>query len=400
MSFNETLEKINNVLVYALLFIFLLYIINKISCNNSSENFRNSNGKKFYSVSEKMDAFDNNSYMSPIGQDSGSKHISGVLENKYAGAKYEKNQDSGLYTLDDLSNRVKQFANTETPKPANTNNNSKTTVSGHDEQQYIGAEYNSVPESLTDKIKNFANSYNKEDIDTDTDEKEIMGHSKARYAKVNSAIKSAKNTIDNLSKRVFQYASNMNNLKNNYKSSDAASEPEPFNILSSNLVPSEHMQCTIADTDNDADTYIRKRLLSGAEHCNKTYSITSKDAEQYQDKFFGFKNNVWQSSRDVDLVDKVADMYLSGSSDVAKGYRGRTIGDLFDNLTKGDKPLNNSEVMGNGNNHEELVMGNNANFMNDAQWTYDNEKTMNGGNFFDNIAPHNGSCSLNQAVQI
>jgi len=190
---------------------------------------------------------------------------------------------------------------------------------------------------------------------------------------------------------------------------------EGFNILDKNLDVAQHTKCTVDETEQDADTYIREKLLSGNDACDldKTYSITER--ANYRDKFFSFRNDVWQTSKDVDMVDKIADMYLSGNEDVARGYgRGREIKDLFNDLTQYNEGLTipkemnieSDKLTGSPfnrvmNQGEKLVVGhNNAKGMSDAQWTYENDKTMNGGKFYDDIEPHTGKCSLSQAIQI
>lgn len=90
----------------------------------------------------------------------------------------------------------------------------------------------------------------------------------------------------------------------------------------------DDQSCTVCATDYDADSYIRKRLLTGSSICGG-----NPDLDNYRDDFFGMRNQIWQPSADVDMVDRINDMYLSGNEDVSRNHRGLKIKDLFTQLT-------------------------------------------------------------------
>lgn len=93
-------------------------------------------------------------------------------------------------------------------------------------------------------------------------------------------------------------------------------------------------RCPVQNDDTDADTFIRQSLVSGKKLCNTISDYDNHQLDNYRDTFFNFRNKIWQTSNNVDTVDKLADMYLSGNSDVARGYKGQKISDLFNTITK------------------------------------------------------------------
>lgn len=164
-------------------------------------------------------------------------------------------------------------------------------------------------------------------------------------------------------------------------------------------------KCTIDTTDNDADIYIRKRLLAGNDDYNKKY--LDNDLKKYRDNHFAFRNNVWQTSKDVDMVDKINDMYFSGDYDLTRNRKGTRISDLFNDLTKNDDKIEQTcisnmtsekgidRIM---NQKAKKINGHNGNMLSDDLWFYKQEKIMNGGDFYDGIKPFEGNCSVNQAI--
>lgn len=93
-------------------------------------------------------------------------------------------------------------------------------------------------------------------------------------------------------------------------------------------------RCPVQNDDTDADTFIRQSLVSGKKLCNTISEYDNHQLANYRDTFFNFRNKIWQTSNNIDTVDKLADMYLSGNSDVARGYKGQKISDLFNTITK------------------------------------------------------------------
>ena len=217
--------------------------------------------------------------------------------------------------------------------------------------------------------------------------------------------------------------------KNNHKDTDALTENSKEKSESSEISQDNQMEendeliekfgnleiskernknCTVCQTDMDADTYIRKRLLAGRGLCESEKQMTNEELKKYRDKHFAFRNKVWQTSRDVDMVDKINDMYLSGNEELSRSHRGVKIGDLFDGLTKNESKLmdDGCQMMsGNDKSIQRLmkeegthVQGHNGSMYSDAKWEYNNEKTMNGGKFYGDIHPFTGTCNLQQTV--
>jgi hypothetical protein len=165
-------------------------------------------------------------------------------------------------------------------------------------------------------------------------------------------------------------------------------------------------KCVIDETEFDADTFIRKKLLAGSNYKSGT-NYSNNDLKKYRDNHFAFRNNVWQTSKDVDMVDKINDMYFSGDQDLTRNRKGTRIADLFDDLTRNEDKIAQSCVSNMTsekgidrlmNQEATLVKGHNGSLISDDLWFYNKEKTMNGGDFFDGIKPHEGPCSINQAL--
>lgn len=52
-------------------------------------------------------------------------------------------------------------------------------------------------------------------------------------------------------------------------------------------------------------------------------------------RHFEFRDRVWQDSHQEDAVDRIHRLYLEGNGSVARGNRGKLIGELFDEITAG-----------------------------------------------------------------
>jgi len=169
--------------------------------------------------------------------------------------------------------------------------------------------------------------------------------------------------------------------------------------ITDDIAQRNNARCPVYDTD--ADTYIRQRLLAGVCKDNKT--MTKKQLQDYSDKHFAFKNKVWQTSRDVDMVDKINYMYLAGNEDYTRNNKGERISDLFNSLTNNNDMQNCSlssdkTIERIANEVGTKVEGHNGNMFSDAKWEYNDEKLMNGGAFYGDIHPYSGQCNLQQTV--
>jgi len=181
-------------------------------------------------------------------------------------------------------------------------------------------------------------------------------------------------------------------------------DAEHFDDLAKNA---KNDRCTVDHTDEDADTYLRKKLLVGPSY--KSAPMNSEELKNYRDNHFAFRNQVWQTSKDVDMVDKINDMYFSGNDEPNRNTRGQKIADLFDGLTQNEDKLYQQCISNSGEDSrvQRLVnpststiteTGHNGKFISNINWQYENEKIMNGGQFFNNIKPFDGICSVNQAL--
>ncbi len=175
--------------------------------------------------------------------------------------------------------------------------------------------------------------------------------------------------------------------------------------FSGSLGNNNKKNCGIDANELDADTYIRNRLLTGSDSIKKNYS--KDELKLYRDNHFAFRNNVWQTSKDVDMVDKINDMYFSGNYDLTRNRKGTRIADLFNDLTKNEDKLEQTCItnMTSSKSIDRIMdqksrktRGHNGNMLSEDLWFYNKEKTMNGGDFYNGIKPFEGICSVNQAL--
>ncbi len=189
-----------------------------------------------------------------------------------------------------------------------------------------------------------------------------------------------------------------NNLNENFK--------EKYGNMDEDLIThTKNKYCTSCHNDTDADTYIRERLISGKKPCDSVKKYSNNELTNYRDKHFSFRNKIWQTSRDVDMVDKINNLYLSGDEDVAKEFKGKNISDLFNTLTKNDDLISQDCLISTNKDIERITKesgylekGHNGNMYSNANWKYENEKVLNGGNFFNNIQPFDTQYGINQAL--
>ncbi len=117
--------------------------------------------------------------------------------------------------------------------------------------------------------------------------------------------------------------------------------------------------------NQDVDTYIRKKLLMGID--NISTNTQYDNLTSYQNDHFNFRNNVWQSSNDVDQVDKLNELYIKNDQNLNKSMLNNKISDIFNSLTANGKQPDFP-----------------TNKMN--EWKYENENISNGGIFYNNIS--------------
>jgi hypothetical protein len=149
------------------------------------------------------------------------------------------------------------------------------------------------------------------------------------------------------------------------------------------------------DWDTDADTYLRKRLVKGNRYPIKEED--RKDLRNYRDNFFAFRNSINQTSNDIDEVDKLNNLYLEGKGDISKSFQGKTIAQVFDQLT-GNLDLYSKKCTRQLAPVAEVRVGHNGAMHTGNMWQYENEKTMNGGEFYGGIEPVDNTNILQQAI--
>jgi len=90
--------------------------------------------------------------------------------------------------------------------------------------------------------------------------------------------------------------------------------------------------CIFSKNEYEVGDYLQNKLLKNVAIC--PFQYTDAELQCYRDKFYDFRNNIMQSSNTpYDTVDKINELYLSGNTDDAHGYKNKRIADLFTNLT-------------------------------------------------------------------
>jgi hypothetical protein len=97
--------------------------------------------------------------------------------------------------------------------------------------------------------------------------------------------------------------------------------------------PDPSKSCPVTSNDKQVEIYTFGKLLGSDRLSNCASPNESSDSAL--DNHINFRNGVYQDSHLEDTVDRVSRLYLEGSSSVARGHRGKAIGDMFDDLTKG-----------------------------------------------------------------
>lgn len=115
---------------------------------------------------------------------------------------------------------------------------------------------------------------------------------------------------------------------------------EDFETGRSSLEKVSKSKCKIDENDQLAHDYVRKNLVKDAKLCSRLEDsgleqCNAPTPDDFRNDFYNFRNTIMQDSNGFgDSVDKIADLYLTNNSEVARDYTGRTIGDLFDELTR------------------------------------------------------------------
>jgi hypothetical protein len=161
--------------------------------------------------------------------------------------------------------------------------------------------------------------------------------------------------------------------------------------------------CTVCDTSEQVDDYIRESLLHKAQMCKEKDVFSPEQVDNYRDKFLAFRNGVWQPSQREDAVDRINDMYLSGNTDLSRNHKDMKIRDVYDDISKGTNLYSQNCVrmptvdntMRDGNY---TVDGARGDYFARDNWVYNNEKVMNGGEFMSGIMPSDSMANTQMAV--
>ncbi len=183
----------------------------------------------------------------------------------------------------------------------------------------------------------------------------------------------------------------------------------PLCLQKKNILLKNNKSCISCFTDTDADTYLRTRLIERKDVCRQDETYTNNELKNYRDRHFAFRNKVFQTSKDVDMVDKLNYLEQVGSYDVSRNKKGQRISDMYDFLTRSDdlimpqmhkdfkseKPI--QRIM------EQTgipIEGHNGDMWSNQNWAYgfDGEKDMNGGSFYNNITGYDGQFNPPQSV--
>lgn len=94
--------------------------------------------------------------------------------------------------------------------------------------------------------------------------------------------------------------------------------------------------CPVDQDYEQVNQYVIKNLLNNKQKeksvkCSRP--VNEKIIDDYRNKFFDFRNHVWNTSHQEDTVDRVAKLYLDGNLDISRTRRGEQIRDVYDELT-------------------------------------------------------------------
>jgi len=98
-----------------------------------------------------------------------------------------------------------------------------------------------------------------------------------------------------------------------------------------NSVGNKH--CTVDNTSDNADEYVRKLLIEGQPWCSNNKCGDKSVIRDYRKDFFNFRNQIWDNSRQNDMTAKVARLYLEGNTELTGRVKGRKVSDIYDELT-------------------------------------------------------------------
>lgn len=151
--------------------------------------------------------------------------------------------------------------------------------------------------------------------------------------------------------------------------------------------------CPVSQMEKETDIYLRDLVLGGQFTCptvsGKKYS--AEEINKYQDRFFGFYNDINQSSNEElgpDMVDKMNEWNVVRGNEMAPN--GETVAQVYDNLTQNNLNKNHNcqtcrmppKIDWENCNNTDSKLGN---FYSRCGVNYDYENVNNGGRFFENV---------------
>jgi hypothetical protein len=186
---------------------------------------------------------------------------------------------------------------------------------------------------------------------------------------------------------------NINNdqVSNNYLDSEipivhTCDNQEGFDVVGYDFdeCPLTKNSCPIDRNDHYTKKYVTKYLFDSGITCDKNPK-PPKTVKQFHKDFFSFRDKTYgNSSMREDPVDKIQRLYLDGNNDIARRYPNMRIKDLYDEITAGPKLYERQCVrLPNFDNVNPegyyMSAGSPALTLTRSNWTYPNEKIINGG---------------------
>lgn len=160
---------------------------------------------------------------------------------------------------------------------------------------------------------------------------------------------------------------------------DRISEPKTAGSLKMDVMLDTHVDATDA------------QIARAQQHMGRENYKLCEATENSMNDFVKFGDIVNLSSgQRTDLVDKITKVYLGDNVENARGFTGKRIGEVFDQLTKGPSNLPcivppQANVLLPNNSYK--VEGFRGDMYTGDTWVYPNENMMNGGRVDNNLYP-------------
>ena len=140
--------------------------------------------------------------------------------------------------------------------------------------------------------------------------------------------------------------------------------------------------CPIPTNRHEVNDYIFNHNIAEQEKC----PLPVKSIKKFHDDFFRFRDITQQNTTsNIDPVDRITQLYLEDNTEFARRYPNLKISDIFDKITAGPTNLYKRHCARlpsfDNINYDGYKMSHGAHPMHLTRdnWTYENEKVMNGG---------------------